>query len=131
MGYVHVNHIVSGQEYLIVGTCEIFQKSLEKRLHSSQSLVMLASAIYFKAIHNRGLGLILLLYGQLHAHLVWFITFQTENTPFTNFPLLPPTLTLNLNQPPTYSTSLQYHLGKQNQVILVQSVVVVMEKLVV
>lgn len=92
---------------------------------------MLASAIYYKAIHNRGPRLILLLYGQLQAHLVWFISFQREDTPFTTFPFLPPTLTLNLNPLPTYSASLQCHLGRQNQVVLIQSEVVVMEKLVV
>jgi len=53
---------------------------------------MLASAMYWKTIHNGGLGLITLLY--LGAHFVRFITSQVGNT------FLPPTLMINLNQRP-------------------------------
>lgn len=68
------------------------KKHLFQKLYIPLSLVVLASAVYWKAKHNRGPGLIILLCGHLWAQLVQFIKYipQREDTPFSAFTLLAP-----------------------------------------
>lgn len=58
--------------------------------------------MYWTAIHNRGPGLIILLCGHLRTHLVQFITFLGEDSLFSVYTFLSPTLIFNLIQLLTY-----------------------------
>lgn len=75
--------------------------------------------MHWRTTRNRGPTLIIMLRGRLWALLVRFIT-------FTNFTLLPPYPHVQLE--PT-GTSLQHHVGRQKQVIVIQSEVAFCEEI--